>query len=233
MSEAALRLAASRKGTLLAAGLALGVAAIGIAWYLLPVGDWLAALRVELRGLGAAGVLLFGAIYILAAVALAPEALLTVVAGFAWGVWGLPVVLVAATLGASAAFLIARHLARERVRLLLARRRKLAAVDQAVAAEGWKVVALLRLSPLIPFNLQNYLFGVTAIPFPHFAAATFVGIIPGTALYLYLGILGNAAETGNPVKWVFLAAGLAATVAVAALVTAKARAALKDAGLGG
>jgi len=108
---------------------------------------------------------------------------------------------VRARIGASLAFLIARYLARDKVRLLLERRRNLAAIDKAVAEEGWKIVGLLRLSPLIPFNLQNYLFGVTAIPFPHFVAATFAGIFPGTALYVYLGVLENATGAGGSVRW--------------------------------
>jgi uncharacterized membrane protein YdjX (TVP38/TMEM64 family) len=90
---------------------------------------------------------------------------------------------------------------------LLGRRRNPAALDQTVADEAWKLVFLLRLSPLIPFNLQNYLFGVTAIPFRQYVAATFVGIIPGAALYTYIGTLGNAAQEGGPAKWAFSAAG--------------------------
>jgi uncharacterized membrane protein YdjX (TVP38/TMEM64 family) len=221
----------ARKGPLVAAGVAAALAAIGIAWYLLPVGPWLEGLRAAMRGLGLPGMALFAVIYILGAVMLAPEALLSVVAGFAYGVWGLPVVLVAATLGASAAFLIARYLARERVRRLLARRPNLAAVDRAVAEEGWKVVMLLRLSPLVPFNLQNYVFGVTAIPLSHFAAATFVGIVPGTAFYIYLGTLGSAAGAAGPIKWAFFGIGLAATILVLWLIAAKARAALGAAGI--
>jgi len=206
--------------------------ALACLWHALPLGEWLAALRLWMLLLGWRGVLLFVAIYIVGAVVLAPEALLTILAGFAYGAWGLPVVLVAATIGASLAFLIARYLARDRVRALVAERRNLAAIDRAVAADGWKIVALLRLSPLVPFNLQNYLFGVTAIPFAHFACATFLGIIPGTVLYLYIGALGEAAEGGGgAVKWALFAAGLVATALVAVLVAAKARASLRDAGM--
>jgi uncharacterized membrane protein YdjX (TVP38/TMEM64 family) len=207
--------------------------AIAVVWYLLPVGYWLDALRGWLLGLGIAGVAAFAAIYVVGAVVLAPEALLTVAAGFAYGFWGLPVVLVAATIGASLAFLIARYLARDRVRRLLETRRSVAVIDRAIAEDGWKIVALLRLSPLIPFNLQNYLFGVTAIPFPHFVAATFVGIIPGAALYIYLGALGNAADAGGPAHWVLLGGGLAATLAAVIFVTRKARAQLRAAGIAG
>lgn len=205
--------------------------AVGIGWYLLPVSEWLSASRDWIVGLGFAGIVIFAAIYVVGAVVLAPEAVLTIAAGFAYGFWGLPIVLVAATIGASLAFLIARYLARDKVRQLLESRRKIAAIDKAVAEDGWKVVALLRLSPLIPFNLQNYLFGVTAIPFPHFVAATFAGIIPGTVLYTYIGVLGNAAGDGGPARWALFGVGLLATVFVVILVTRKAKAKLRSAGV--
>jgi uncharacterized membrane protein YdjX (TVP38/TMEM64 family) len=205
--------------------------AVGIGWYVLPVGEWLNALRDWIVGLGFAGIVIFAAMYVVGAIVLAPEAVLTIAAGFAYGLWGLPIVLVAATIGASLAFLIARYVARDKVRRLLESRRNMAAIDKAVAEDGWKIVALLRLSPLIPFNLQNYLFGVTAIPFPHFVAATFAGIIPGAALYTYVGALGNAAGDGGPAKWAFFGIGLLATVIVVILVTRKARAKLREAGV--
>jgi uncharacterized membrane protein YdjX (TVP38/TMEM64 family) len=206
-------------------------AAIVIGWYLLPVSDWLAALRGWIVGQGVAGVVIFAAIYIIGAVVLAPEALLTIAAGFAYGFWGLPIVLVAATIGASLAFLIARYVARDAVRHLLEKRRRIAAIERAVTEDGWKIVVLLRLSPLIPFNLQNYLFGVTAISFPHFVAATFAGIIPGTALYTYLGVLASAAGDGGAAKWAFFVAGFLATIVLVVLVARKASARLREAGI--
>ena len=85
----------------------------------------------------------------------------------------------------------------------------------------------------MPFNLQNYAFGATGIPFMHFVAATFFGIIPGTALYIYLGVLGGAAGEAGPLKWAFFALGLIATIAVTALIARKARQKLREAGLAG
>jgi uncharacterized membrane protein YdjX (TVP38/TMEM64 family) len=153
--------------------------ALAVGWYLLPISHWLGALRDRILDPGFTGVAIFVAIYVVGAVVLAPEAVLTIGAGFAYGFLGLLMVLIAATIGASLAFLIARYAGRDKVQQLLDRRHKIAAIDRAVAEDGWEIVALLRLSPLIPFNLQNYLFGITAIPFWHFAAATFAGIIPG------------------------------------------------------
>ena len=158
--------------------------------------------------------------------------MLTISAGFAYGLWGLPIVLVAATTGASLAFLIARYAARDSVRRLVERRRKIPAIDQAIAEDGWKIAVLLRLSPLIPFNLQNYLLGVTAIRFRHFVAATIAGIVPGSVLFTCLGALGKTAlgEVG-PVRCAFFGAGLLATAIAVILVARKARAKLHEAGV--
>jgi uncharacterized membrane protein YdjX (TVP38/TMEM64 family) len=112
---------------------------------------------------------------------------------------------------------------------MLTTSRKFAAVDNAVTEEGWKIVVLLRLSPLVPFNVQNYLFGITDIPFPHYFAATCVGIIPGTVLFVYLGALGNT--SAGRLEWVFFGVGLLATVTVAVLVTRKAKERLAEAGV--
>jgi uncharacterized membrane protein YdjX (TVP38/TMEM64 family) len=204
---------------------------LAIAWRLLPVGDWLALLRGWIGGLGWWGVALFALIYIIGAVVLAPAGLLSILAGFAYGFWALPLVVVVATIGAALAFLIARYAARERVRQWLRGRRNLTAIDRAVAEDGWKIVVLMRLSPAVPFNLQNYLFGVTAVPFGQFVAATFVGIIPGAALFTYIGVLGGESAEAGPVRWVLFAAGLAATAAAAVLVARKARAKLAEAGI--
>ena len=216
----------SRAGLWAGVAALLIAAAIAAAW--LPLAGWVAAFEGWLGGLGWRGVGLFALVYVVAAILLLPEWLLTIAAGLVYGAWGLPIVLVAATVGAGLAFLIARHFGRDVVRQMMQRRPLLAAIDGAVAAQGWKVVGLLRLSPLVPFNLQNYLFGVTAIPFWQFVAATFFGILPGAAFYLYLGILGRAATQGGagPLKWLFFAIGLAATVAFVIVIARAARARL-------
>ena len=90
---------------------------------------------------------------------------------------------------------------------------------------------LLRLSPLVPFNLQNYLFGLTAVPFGSYVTATFVGIAPATSVFVAVGALGEAALDSGPDKWTLLGGGLLATVAAIVLVTRKARALLRGAGV--
>ena len=203
------------------------VVALAAAGFLLPVGEWVESLEGWIVDLGALGVVAFAVLYVLATVTLVPASAFTLLAGLAYGPWGFPLVVVSATLGACAAFLIGRHLARDRVKERVEGNDKLRAVDKAVEQEGWKVVGLLRLSPVFPFGLQNYFFGITEIGFLPYALATFVGIMPGTALYVYLGAIGKGGG-GGPAQWAFLIAGLIATAVVVWLVTKRARAALED-----
>jgi uncharacterized membrane protein YdjX (TVP38/TMEM64 family) len=203
--------------------------ALSIGSLALPIGEWAGSFQRWLLGLGIWGVAIFAAVFIAATLVLAPDWPLAVAAGMVYGLWAVPVVLAAAVVAASFAFLVARYVARPRVRAMLATNRKFAAVDNAVTEEGWKIVILLRLSPLVPFNLQNYLFGITDIPFPHYFAATCAGIIPGTTLFVYLGALGNT--SGGPLEWVLFGVGLLATVTVAVLVARKAKGKLAEAGI--
>jgi uncharacterized membrane protein YdjX (TVP38/TMEM64 family) len=175
--------------------IAVPLVAVAVAWCLFPLREWLETCERRIAGLGIWGVALFALVYILATISLTPEWPLTIVAGLLYGVWGVAITVVTATVAVSVAFLIARYLARAKVHSLFERRRIFSAIGDAVAEEGWKIVALLRLSPLVPFNLQNYLFGVTAISFRHFVAATLAGIIPGTVLYVNLGALGKVRRT--------------------------------------
>lgn len=215
-------------------GVAAVVVALTVAWLFLPASDWAEAFHHWVQGLGIWGPIAFGLVYVVAVVALAPASVLTIAGGLAFGFWAFPLVLVAATVGASLAFLVSRSLLRDRVRRFVEPRAKLRAIDNAVSEDGWKVVGLLRLSPLLPFNLQNYFFGATRIRFLPYLVATAVGIAPGTLVYVYLGTLGKVAgggEDGGTLKWLFFGIGLAATIAVAVFVSRKAREKLKEAGV--
>jgi uncharacterized membrane protein YdjX (TVP38/TMEM64 family) len=212
---------------------ALLLAAFVTAWYVLPVKEWIAAFQEWIEGLGAWGVVAFAAVYIIAVVLLVPASALTVAAGLVFGVWGFPLVVAAATIGAGAAFLVARYLAKAKVKKFVEQRPKLKAVGQAVTEDGWKIVGLLRLSPLVPFNLQNYLFGVTEVGFYPYLAATFIGIMPGSLLYVFLGSLGH--DHGGKVaawKWSFFALGILATAITAVIITRKAKVKLSKSGIG-
>ena len=187
------------------------------------------------EGLGPAGVVAFILGYAIATVALVPGSLLTLAAGALFGlVGGTAVAFVAATLGASAAFLVSRYLARHAVERRLAGNGRVAVIDRAVAAQGRRIVLLLRLSPLVPFNLLNYVLGLTRVRFADYLVAS-VGMLPGTLLYVYYGkIIGEVAlvaGSGLAPKgagyYILLGIGLLATVAVTVLLTRIARRALK------
>jgi len=180
--------------------------------------------------LGPWGPVVFVVIYILACVLLIPGSVLTLGAGAMFGVvWGSVYVSLASTLGATAAFLVGRYLARRWVARKIAGNAAFAAIDQAVAEEGWKIVGLTRLSPVFPFTLLNYAFGVTRVKLRDYMLASWIGMMPGTVMYVYLGSLARAGAGGqqkSPAEWALYGLGLLATVAVAVVITRIARQAL-------
>ncbi len=184
--------------------------------------------------LGPFGFLIFAGLYILACVLMLPGSILTLGAGALFGVAkGSIVVSVAATLGASCAFLVGRYLARDWVAARIAGNPRFRAVDEAVATEGWKIVLLTRLSPVFPFNFLNYAFGLTKVTLRDYLFASWLGMIPGTVMYVYVGSLaGDLARVGagghdrTAGEWIVYGVGLLATVLVTVLVTRVARKAL-------
>ena len=203
---------------------------------LLPLRAWLDRFVVWVSGTGIAGVAVFAAIYVVAAVLFLPGSVLTLGAGAVFGLlWGTVAVSVGATLGAGAAFLIGRYLARDRVARWAAANPRFAAIDAAVGREGGRIVLLTRLSPFFPYNLLNYLFGLTRVGFWTYLLASWIGMIPGTLLYVYLGFAGRAAAQavaapgiGNAWELVFWGVGLAATVLLTFYLTRLARRALAE-----
>lgn len=188
------------------------------------------------ESLGVWGAVVFVLGYVLATVAFVPGSLLTLGAGAVFGLGqGVVLVLIGATLGASSAFLVSRYLARKAVERRLAGNPRFAAIDRAVEAEGRKIVFLLRLSPIFPFNLLNYALGLTRVRFTDFVIAS-AGMVPGTVLYVYYGkVLGDVARLSGGARiekdtgyYAVLALGLVATVAVTTLVTRIARRALSE-----
>ncbi len=223
-----------RSTLLTAAGFAALLLLLLGAGFFLPLRDWLQTFTDTIQKLGWIGAVAFAAVYIVAVVLILPTWLLTVAAGIAFGFWGLPLVVFAATVGATIAFFIARGLLRQRVLTWANKRPILNALNRAIAVEGWKIVGLLRLSPVVPFTLQNYFFGATDIRAAQFVFATFLGIIPGTTLYLYIGLLGRAAANSDQLKTsqIFLfSAGLMATLAAIVLITRRAKAMLAQMGI--
>jgi uncharacterized membrane protein YdjX (TVP38/TMEM64 family) len=203
------------------------------------------------QGLGVWGPVVFILGYAAATVAFAPGAVLTLAAGALFGLfYGTVYTLVGATLGASLAFLVARYVARGAIEHRLAGNPRFQTIDRAVGREGFKIVALLRLSPVFPFNLLNYALGLTRVRFLDYFAAS-VAMLPGTLLYVYYGKAAGslaaafagggaggagtaggqqAAAGGSPkaASWALLGIGLLATVAVTTYVTRLAGKALRQ-----
>ena len=188
----------------------------------------------ELGGL--AGVL-FVVGYVVATVAFVPGSILTMAAGALFGLTtGVALVFVAATIGSTLSFLIARYLLRGAIERRVSDNPRFRAVDRAIAANGRRIVLLLRLSPVFPFALLNYALGLTQISLRDYVLAS-IGMLPGTILYVYYGKLagdvatlaGSATPPRDTGYYLVLALGLGATIVVTTLVTRMARAALRTA----
>ncbi|MFI5013531.1 MAG: TVP38/TMEM64 family protein [Hyphomicrobiales bacterium] len=220
----------------LAAWLAIVLLLIGAAfgWFLLPLHEWADAFSSWVQGLGVLGPAFFLIAYVVAVVALVPASAMTLAAGLAFGFWAVPLVLAAATIGSAVAFLIARYVVGDKVRSLLAGLPRSKAVYDAVGRGGWKMLFLLRLSPLMPFSVMNYLLGTTELSLWTYVSATFLGVIPALILYVYLGALGRAAiagDSGGTIRWIVLIFGLAAAAAAIVYVGRKAAAELRKSGV--
>jgi uncharacterized membrane protein YdjX (TVP38/TMEM64 family) len=206
-------------------GLGLVLLALCLGWFLLPLHQWIDALQGWFVGRGAWGVAIFALILFVMTFLPAPDWPLPIAAGYVYGVWAFPLTFLSIAIASAIAFLIARYLARDRIRAFLSRRPKYRAVDKAVAKDGWKVALLLRLSPIVPFNLQNYALGVTAIPFWQYIGSTLIGIIPGIAVYVYFGIFGKGlGHDTSWLDWALLAIGTLATIGLGILVTGRTKA---------
>ena len=216
--------------------LALLVAALVAAAVGLPLRRWFieGADWAEGHRYAAAG--LFVVAYTVAAVLVVPGTILTLGAGFTFGVtFGVALVSAGSLLGATAAFLLGRFSTRNWVEERVARSPRLQALAAMTRHDGFTIVLLARLSPLLPYNLLNYLFGATAVRFRDYVLGSWLGMLPATVLYVYVGSLTKtfAASTVDNLgaSWprrVLLVAGLLATVALAALIARRATRELRD-----
>ena len=212
------------------------IVALGAAFQFLPVNELLGDFLKYVQSLGIWGPVLFAAVYILATVLMVPGLILTLGAGFVFGlVQGTITVSIASVLGATTAFLIGRTLARDFVEQKAAEFPKFAAVDRAVEHAGFKIVLLTRLSPAFPFNVLNYLFSITSVRTRDYFFASWIGMFPGTVMYVYFGtavkniadLIGGNFEGGMAQK-ILLAVGLIATVIVTVYVTQVARKVIRE-----
>lgn len=218
------------------AALVVIVASVLVILRAIPAAQLLNLVQEKVATLGPWGAVIFGMAYFLAAILFVPGSALTLAAGAIFGlVGGFATVSVSSTAAAGAAFLIARYLARDKVRTMAESHRTFGAIDKAIAQGGWKVIALLRLSPAVPFSLGNYLYGLTPVKFWPYLLASWIAMMPGTFLFVYLGYIGKTAAAGstgkNPWQYVLLGLGLLATIVVSVYVTRLARKALKETAL--
>jgi len=218
---------------------ALVLVGLFVAARMLPLANWLEVFNAWVQELGVFGMVIFALVYAIAAGRMIPGSILTLAGGAAFGLLpGFLTVIHGATLGAALAFLVSRFVARQSVESWVKKKPRFNEIDKAVAKEGWKIVALTRLSPIFPFNFQNYAYGLTNVDFWHYTLATWIGMIPGTFLYVYFGTLGRTsleaaagAESAETLELVLQVIGLVATIVVTVFVTRMARRALREAGV--
>ncbi len=188
------------------------------------------------QSLGAWAPLVVIALYVVACIFMIPGSPLTIGAGFVFEIlFGVIIVSIASTIGACAAFLVGRTVARGWVEEKIVSNPKVAALDEAVGKQGLKIVFLARLSPVIPFAALNYGFSVTKVKLWQYALASWVGMIPGTLLYVYIGaglrslseVAAGEVETGLTGR-IFFWFGMVATVAVTIFLTMLARNTLRN-----
>lgn len=227
-----------KTATVLRIGVALAlVAAIVTGFAILPANEYLAGLLQAVESVGPWGPVLLAGAYVVACVLFVPGSVLTLGAGFLFGVVrGTIAVSAGSVLGATAAFLIGRTLLRGWIEKRVAAYPRFEAIDRGVGKEGFKIVLLVRLSPVFPFNLLNYAFGLTNVRLWQYVLASWIGMLPGTLMYVYLGsalksladVAAGAPKGGAP-QTVFFVAGLVMTVVATVVVTRAARRALSDA----
>jgi uncharacterized membrane protein YdjX (TVP38/TMEM64 family) len=193
-------------------------------------------LVAHIQGVGPAAPVAFILIYAFAVVALIPASLLTIAGGAVFGLFrGVIYSLIGATLGSTGAFLIGRYAARRLVARRLAAMPRFVAIERAVSARGRRIVLLLRLSPVMPFNFLTYALGLTTISVWDFMFAS-LGTVPGAVVYAYAGkvtgealaLAGKAEVPKNASYYAVLLAGLVATIVATTVVTRTARRALQD-----
>jgi uncharacterized membrane protein YdjX (TVP38/TMEM64 family) len=215
--------------------LAIIVAAAATTLILLPEANRILMRILEaIESAGPWGPLLMIVAYIVACVLFVPGSILTIGAGFIFGIpVGTVTVSIGSTLGAGAAFLLSRTLLRDWVVRKVADNPRFRALDEAVGTQGLKIVLLTRLSPVLPFNLLNYAFGVTKVSCRDYMLASWIGMLPGAVLYIYIGSamkslaeLVAGREERSLSEWVLFGFGLAATVLVLVLLVRAARQAL-------
>ncbi|CAH8253251.1 unnamed protein product [Arabidopsis lyrata] len=231
---------AAIQGTILAGVLLIGTvggfAGVGYV-YRDQINTFLTQFSTYIEGYGTAGYALFIAVYAGLEILAIPALPLTMSAGLLFGpLIGTIIVSISGTMAASVAFLIARYFARERILKLVEDNKKFLAIDKAIGENGFRVVTLLRLSPLLPFSLGNYLYGLTSVKFVPYVLGSWLGMLPGSWAYVSAGAFGraiiqeesNVGLPGGNGQLLTLGVGLLVTALAATYVTGLAKDAIKD-----
>ena len=212
-------------------GIVAVIAAVIVGFRKLPTGEWIEQVNTWVESLGAWGPLAYGGFYILAALLFIPGSAITIGAGALFGLGiGTVVVSLASTASAAIALPLARSLFRNKVQKFAEERPSFQAVDKAIEDGGWKVVGLLRLSPIVPFSALNYLLGITNVRYLPAVLISWIAMLPGTLLYVYFGAIGKDVASGKergPGQWAMIIAGLVATLVVTVYLTKMAKARMK------
>ena len=209
--------------------------ALTLTWLVLAGDAWVVRLGSWIDGLGPWAAPAFALVYAVSVVLFVPGALMTMLGGVLFGiVEGTLVVTVGAVAGCSVSFLIARYLARDWIERRLATSPRYAAVDRAIGEQGFRLVLLLRLSPVFPFTPGNFLLGLTRVRFRDYTLAS-VGMIPGTVLYVYYGgvmgdlaVLAGGSHERGPLEWGLVIVGLLLATLATWLVARAARRAIDE-----
>ncbi len=208
-----------------------GAIALVAAGRLLPVEAWLEWVQHQVKGLGGFAPVAYGLFYVVAALLFVPGAAITIAAGALFGLGlGTVVVSLSSTTAAAIALPLSRTLLRERVEAFAKERKSFRAIDDAITDGGWKIVGLLRLSPVVPFSALNYLLGLTNVRYVPAVLVSWAAMLPGTLLYVYFGAIGADVAAGKergPLQWALMGAGLVATLVVTVVLTRMARARMR------
>jgi uncharacterized membrane protein YdjX (TVP38/TMEM64 family) len=207
------------------------VAAFALLLRALPIVAWLDAFKAWVQGVGPIGYVLYVLVYVVCCVLVVPALALTLGSGAIFGfVGGAIVNVIGATLGATAAFLLARGVLRHRVERMTSGNAKFSALDRAITREGTKIMWLVRVSGFPPFTWVNYAFGLTGIGLGPFLLTTFFGIIPGTIAFTYAGAAGAAALSGSGNRVLLIVTAVGA-ILVSAFIARIATQAIRRAGV--
>lgn len=213
--------------------------AIALLWAAsrLPFAATFSRLLDSIAAMGPWGPVLLVLAYVAACMFAIPVWPLTLGAGFLFGLlWGIVTVSIGSTIGATMAFLLSRYVARGWVARRMAAQLAFRTADEAIARQGFKIVLLLRLSPAFPFNVLNFALGLTAVPLKWYVLASWLGMLPGTLMYVYLGTAARSVRdvlTGetqlSQLHYVAFSVGLVATILTAIVLARIARDAIRAA----